>query len=530
MGKGKRKTAAAKAAAAEKTGEQGAVPAQGGNQHEWAQPTDPPRAVLAVHPAGAALALAVGPELRVFDARTGEHHVLISKADARAQGPQDPGHAARGSVPFVRGVAFDAQGRYLLAGSEDKADGLRLWDATTWKLLQSIKVPKKVTATAFTADGSYLLASDKFGDIIAAATQRPEGLPAGQQQEPEILLGHYCAILTSLSLSAGGCLLATTDRDSRVRVSIVPADPLAGAHEVQTLCFGHTTFVTCSTFVQNGEQHHLLQHHLLQELLVTGSGDGTLRLWDPLQGTLLHTLELPRPQQPEGQQQEQQRDGGAAAEVAEAAEAEAAEAEAAEAEAEAGAEAAAGGEEAEEGCGLQGGAPLDAPVPLALAASPDGRWLVAAVDGEDELCVVSLDWDARQLALTSRAALPGLHLPACLCFDAEARLWTAGGPVADDSTAAFLACGRVAEGGVLEGAAPPGWLPAAAAAALEAKTGGEEAALAAAAERRRLASQQLQKRKYSLQQLENRKRTRRDKVAKAADQAAAPAAGAGDGQ
>ena len=277
-------------------------------------------------------------------------------------------------------------------------------------------------------------------------------------------------------------------------------------------------------------QHHLLQHHLLQELLVTGSGDGTLRLWDPLQGTLLHTLELPRPQQPEGQQQEQQRDGGAAAEVAEAAEAEAAEAEAAEAEAEAGAEAAAGGEEAEEGCGLQGGAPLDAPVPLALAASPDGRWLVAAVDGEDELCVVSLDWDARQLALTSRAALPGLHLPACLCFDAEARLWTAGGPVADDSTAAFLACGRVAEGGVLEGAAPPGWLPAAAAAALEAKTGGEEAALAAAAERRRLASQQLQKRKYSLQQLENRKRTRRDKVAKAADQAAAPAAGAGDGQ
>lgn len=70
--------------------------------------------------------------------RTGEHHVLISKADARAQGPQDPGHAARGSVPFVRGVAFDAQGRYLLAGSEDKADGLRLWDATTWKLLQSM--------------------------------------------------------------------------------------------------------------------------------------------------------------------------------------------------------------------------------------------------------------------------------------------------------------------------------------------------------------------------------------------------------
>lgn len=40
----------------------------------------------------------------------------------------------------------------------------------------------------------------------------PAGLKEGQQQEPEILLGHYCAILTSLSLSAGGRLLATTDR------------------------------------------------------------------------------------------------------------------------------------------------------------------------------------------------------------------------------------------------------------------------------------------------------------------------------
>lgn len=40
------------------------------------------------------------------------------------------------------------------------------------------------------------------------------GLPEGQAQEPEILLGHYCAILTSLSLSANGSLLATTDRCS----------------------------------------------------------------------------------------------------------------------------------------------------------------------------------------------------------------------------------------------------------------------------------------------------------------------------
>lgn len=140
------------------------------------------------------------------------------------------------------------------------------------------KVPKKVTNVAFTADGRHMLAADKFGDVLAASTEkpagrapsrlccthsllglttgstaapkavsvlsprsikaarrerhnttpscmwlgpapplalplsRPAGLKEGQQQEPEILLGHYCAILTSLSLSSGGRLLATTDR------------------------------------------------------------------------------------------------------------------------------------------------------------------------------------------------------------------------------------------------------------------------------------------------------------------------------
>lgn len=38
-------------------------------QNEYQQPSDPPRAVLAVHPKGAAVAVAVGPELRVYDTK-----------------------------------------------------------------------------------------------------------------------------------------------------------------------------------------------------------------------------------------------------------------------------------------------------------------------------------------------------------------------------------------------------------------------------------------------------------------------------
>ena len=124
------------------------------------------------------------------------------------------------------------------------------------------------------------------------------GLPEQPQQRPEVVLGHYCAILTSLTLSASGRLLATTDRcavhcaldsllqrwhpdrpiktacasheahnlqpapaallchcrDQHVRVSVVPADPAGGAHEIQSFCLGHTSFVTCSTFAAEGEQ------------------------------------------------------------------------------------------------------------------------------------------------------------------------------------------------------------------------------------------------------------------------------------
>jgi hypothetical protein len=35
-------------------------------------------------------------------------------------------------------VVFDAAGRYLLAGSEHKAAGLRVWDCSSWQLIQTM--------------------------------------------------------------------------------------------------------------------------------------------------------------------------------------------------------------------------------------------------------------------------------------------------------------------------------------------------------------------------------------------------------
>ncbi|KAI3432660.1 hypothetical protein D9Q98_004204 [Chlorella vulgaris] len=524
-----------KNAAAREAGGKGAGAGRDDQQQQEAQSdqfVDPPKASIASHP-DVGVAIACGLELRVYDARTQQHRSLVTKP---AQ-PEPVQKGARPAPPYLRGVVFDAAGRYLLAGSEDKAAGLRVWDCSSWQLIQTIKVPKKVTAIAFTSDGAHVLAADKFGDVLVADTQRPAGLPEGQQQEPEVLLGHYCAILTSLALSSGGRFLATTDRDQRARVSVMPADPLAGAHEIQSFCLGHTAFVSCSTFVKQSAE----------ELLVTGGGDGTLRLWDPLNGELLHTLELPPMQQPgliagDTEQEGAAAEGGSSDEdMGGEADTEAG-AGAAETGADGAQQEADGGQVELEGdpAAANGGqADSNAAVPLALAASPCGTWLVAAVDGRDQLCLLRLDWDRRQLQEHGWHSLSGLHLPACLSFDGSGRLWAAGGPVVDDSAAAFVACGSIAPAGLdqdgqdarLVDGVLPEWLPAAAVQQLEAKAGNEEELLAAT-QQRRLASQILKKRQHSLQQLKQHTRKRRAKevaaearaLAKQAEQTAEPMA------
>ena len=81
-------------------------------------------------------------------------------------------------------------------------------------------VPKKISAATFTADGSYAIFADKFGDVHAAATG--ESATGG----PRLLLGHFCSIITDLAASPDGKHIASTDRDSKVRVSLLPKEPL----------------------------------------------------------------------------------------------------------------------------------------------------------------------------------------------------------------------------------------------------------------------------------------------------------------
>jgi hypothetical protein len=74
---------------------------------------------------------------------------------------------------------------------------------------------------AWSADSKHCFFADRFGDVFAAAVA-----PAGGSERPaHLLLGHLQAIITSLTPSADGSMLISTDRDAKVRASILPADP-----------------------------------------------------------------------------------------------------------------------------------------------------------------------------------------------------------------------------------------------------------------------------------------------------------------
>eukprot|EP00887_Chlorella_sp_A99_P006805 scaffold2.g6805.t1 len=397
---------------------------------------DPIRAVLAVR--GNLVAVAVGTQLRVLDVRE-QSARLVTNAAAEGAG------GGRARAP-IRVLAFSANGRHLAVGADDKDQGLRIWDTASWTCLHTLKVHKKVSCATFTPDG-YLLAGDKFGDVQVARLPQDGGAPA---PELEVLLGHYSCVLMSLALSASGRMLATADRDGRLRVSLLPGNLAQGCREIQAYCFGHTAVVTCCAFVGGA-----VAGAGGGELLVSGSADGTLRLWQPATGQQLSSLQI------EAQERERQQEDSS-----------------------------------------------EAPAVVALAVSLDGRHVVAAVDGRDDLLLARVVSERSALECAGWHRLEGLRIPSELAFDASGRLWAAGGPPADDSVRAFLACATVTPDSSLKDAAGV-LLPAEVRMVVEARQEGEVEPQDVAP--RQLLAAHLVRQGPSQEEIEHRKRHRRDK-------------------
>eukprot|EP01094_Clydonella_sp_ATCC50884_P003581 TRINITY_DN12734_c0_g1_i1.p1 TRINITY_DN12734_c0_g1~~TRINITY_DN12734_c0_g1_i1.p1 ORF type:complete len:427 (-),score=85.20 TRINITY_DN12734_c0_g1_i1:360-1640(-) len=137
-------------------------------------------------------------------------------------------------------------------------------------------LPKRVTCLEF-ADAGVLLVADRFGRVSRYRLDRDHSSqpPACTVTELPLELAHL-SILTHLVLSKDARHIITADRDEKIRVSSFP-----DAFHIQCYCLGHLSFVTSLVEV---DAH-----------IVSASADGTLRIWDPQHGQLLHTEHIAEP-------------------------------------------------------------------------------------------------------------------------------------------------------------------------------------------------------------------------------------------
>ncbi|ESW34444.1 hypothetical protein PHAVU_001G153300 [Phaseolus vulgaris] len=223
-------------------------------------------ALIAVHPYQCSVAVAVGHHLRVFDLLAGS---AVSLTDDSA------------AVPFhtdnIRAIRFGAKGKLFVSAGDDKT--VKVWSTESWSCITSVSSEKRVSAVAISDDGTYVCFADKFGLVWVVDLDPPL-----RDKKPSPLLSHYCSIITSLEFSPDGRFILSADRDFKIRVTCFPEKPLNGAHQIQSFCLGHTEFVSCLAFVQALE--------CPQGLLLSGSGDSTVRLWNVDSGALLDTCEV----------------------------------------------------------------------------------------------------------------------------------------------------------------------------------------------------------------------------------------------
>ncbi|KAF6257592.1 WD40-repeat-containing domain protein [Scenedesmus sp. NREL 46B-D3] len=385
-----------------------------------------------------------------------------SSADAvkQQQSSQAEVHSDITHEGAVRGIQFSSDGQYLLTCGDDKT--ARSWKAADWSCLRVLKSSKKACACAFSQDGSHAFFADRFGDVLVATTTPPaeaDAAAAADAEEPNLLLGHLQAIITSLTSglvsSSEQQLLVSTDRDGKVRASVLPGDPAKGSYEIHSYCLGHTNFVTCSAAVPAAAAVAAGS----SSLLVTGGGDGTVRLWDADTGQQLASFvaseqpkQLEQEQQEESKQEQKQEAAANDAEQGDAAEAGDAAADAKAGDGDDGDSSSSDGDDD----GAAGGDTAD-PQPfkgrpyqrqdcaavLSVAVSPDGSVVAAAVEGQQEVQLLQVqqgvEGGAASLQLLQKLAFGDVANPATVAFDGRGRLWVVGGPLLLETESAHVA-------------------------------------------------------------------------------------------
>lgn len=177
----------------------------------------------------------------------------------------------------ILAVVASASGK-LLALSDDSKRLVLLQNHAGWSVVSVRWLVRRCTALVFTQAEDWLLAADKSGDVYSLSVKEPH-------QDPQLQLGHLSMVL-DLTVSLDDRFIVTCDRDEKIRVS-----HLRSPYNIQAFCLGHQQFVS-ALLIPVGCPNRLL----------SGSGDGTVKLWDFESGRRLQNVELrdlKEPNQPE---------------------------------------------------------------------------------------------------------------------------------------------------------------------------------------------------------------------------------------
>ncbi|XP_078416567.1 tRNA (guanine-N(7)-)-methyltransferase non-catalytic subunit wdr4 [Cetorhinus maximus] len=193
---------------------------------------------------------------------SGEPFVYDCSTQTERQNGSSGDEESNGVVAF----AFSPSGTYVAVTVDNKQ--LLLFRTRPWECVSVRSALRRSTSLAITGTEDQILLADKSGDVYSFSISEPHS--PGQLQ-----LGHL-SMLLAVAVSPDSRHVITADRDEKIRVSL-----LEQPHIIEAFCLGHREFVSELSIPPNHPQ-----------LLVSGSGDGTVRLWEYENGTQLHCLEL----------------------------------------------------------------------------------------------------------------------------------------------------------------------------------------------------------------------------------------------
>lgn len=156
-------------------------------------------------------------------------------------------------------AAFSEDGN-LFTYNPNKGKLLSIWNTTNWSLVENKTLAKHATNIVFTPKTNLIVVGDKKGDVYAF------------EELPVRVLGHSSMVL-DICFSKDEKYIVTCDSDEKVRVSHYP-----NGKNILYYMMGHEAYVSGIC--------------LLNNLILSGSGDCTLRLWDFKNGDLLDKLTL----------------------------------------------------------------------------------------------------------------------------------------------------------------------------------------------------------------------------------------------